>query len=264
MKALAFVLILGLTMMVAPAVTGQSEDPSDAVFQVVVLSNHENSYHGYPQVGYGTGFLISSDGTAITNSHVLYRVVHSPADYRAIAIVGKEFYDVSIVCASKLPYDPTKIDSAGRVVGGGSINSKDVAEIKLGPSTTPYKRFSYRTKDGQIIPLATAHTGSLSEFPFLTIGGMPTGTVRVIGFGGISAIPYKWSTTGQVGRNYTERYDGTPVFDIEFQNPAVPGNSGSPVLNDQNQVVGLWTWHYRDIPTKGTAQQSSVLKDPCN
>jgi V8-like Glu-specific endopeptidase len=105
---------------------------------------------------------------------------------------------------------------------------------------------------------------TLPEFPFLTIGGAPSGTVRVIGFGGISAIPYKWTATGQVDCTCTRKYDGTPIFDVEFQNPAVPGNSGSPALNDQNQVVGLWTWHYYDMPTKGTAQQSSVLRDPCN
>lgn len=264
MPRLTLVLILTSAFIAAPMVTGQPEDPADAVFQVVIMSNHQDSNHRYPQAGYGTGFLISADGTAITNSHVVYRVVHSPEDYRAIAIVGKEFYGATVVCASNLPYDPTKIDNAGRVVGGGAITSKDVAEIKLEPSTTPYKGFDYRTKDGQTIPLATAHSGPLPEFPFLSIGGMPSGTVRVMGFGGISAIPYKWTATGQVDHTYTGKYDGTPVFDIEFQNPAVPGNSGSPVLNDQNQVVGLWTWHYYDKPTMGTAQPSSVLKAPCH
>jgi hypothetical protein len=254
-----------LALIGAPTVTGQSEDLADAVFKVQVWDTKPDSdghYHGHE---YGTAFFINTDGTAITNSHVVYRVAHEPDKYRIMAFVGKEFCDATVMCASKLPYDPTKMNSAGRIVGGATV-SKDVAKIKLAPSTAAegHRSIYYKTKDGQTIPLATAHLDTLPEFPFLTIGGAPSGMVKVIGFGDISANPYKWSTTGQVDRTYTERYDGTAVFDIEFQNPAAPGNSGSPVLNDQNQVVGLWTWHYYDKPTKGTAQQSSVLKDPCN
>jgi V8-like Glu-specific endopeptidase len=53
------------------------------------------------------------------------------------------------------------------------------------------------------------------------------------------------------------------MFDITYQNPARPGNSGSPVPNEKNEVVGLWAWYYYDIPTKGTAQSGTVLTNPC-
>lgn len=57
--------------------------------------------------------------------------------------------------------------------------------------------------------------------------------------------------------------DGTQLFDVTSRNPAVPGDSGSPVLNDAGEVVGLWAWHYYAHPDTGTAQRSDVLRNPC-
>jgi S1-C subfamily serine protease len=57
--------------------------------------------------------------------------------------------------------------------------------------------------------------------------------------------------------------DGTSVFDVISTNPAVPGDSGAPVLNDAGQVVGIWAWHYYDRPDTGTAQMISSLMPAC-
>ena len=226
-------------------------DPAGAVFRIMVMELESNR-----GVYYGTAFFIASDGTALTASHVVYRVVHDPNKYRLLAIVDKEFYDASVVCASRLPYDASTQKTEVPI-------SLDVAKIRLAPATASFSQWSYRTKDGQVIPIATAHRGDLPPFPFLTIGGHPLGHVRVVGFGGISPIPYVWTAEGHVERSWNSRVDGTPLFDITSQNPAVPGDSGAPVLNDQNQVVGLWAWRDHNTRSNGTAQDNSVLLNPC-
>lgn len=267
MKPLAVIFLIGMLLLVPTVAGGQSSnqtrsgDPSDAVFQVEVMDRQPGSdgrMHGH---GYGTAFFISGEGIAITASHVVYRPLHDPEKYRLIAIVGKEFYDANVICASKLPYDPTQADS-NKV---GIPVSRDVAEIKVAPSTMPedHRRFFFKAKTGEDITIATAHTDVLPTFSFLTIGGQPNHHVRVIGFGGISPLPYKWTVEGQVVRTWSSRQDGTPLFDIQSPNPAVPGDSGAPVLNEKDEVVGLWAWHYYNKPDTGTAQESTVLRNPC-
>jgi V8-like Glu-specific endopeptidase len=211
----------------------------------------------------GTGFFIGSDGTALTASHVVYATAHHPDKYRLLAIVGREFYDATIVCSSKLPYDPLNGD---RNQVGVQL-SRDVAEVKLAPSTAFEGRqdeLYFFPKDAPRFPLARAHTDALPVFPYLTISGEPAayGRVRVIGFGHISPIPQRWASEGRVDRAWSAG-DGTPLFDLESANPAQPGDSGSPVLNDQNQVVGIYAWHSYHEPTRGTMEGNAVFQKPC-
>lgn len=236
-----------------------SADPGDAVFQLEVFDRLSSSGGMMRAYEYGTGFFIAGDGTALTASHVVYRAVLAPEKFRLLAIVGKEFYDADVVCASKLPYDPTKNDP-NQI---GVSPARDLAEVKLAPSTIPeaYRRLAINA-NGVEVTIATAHTDPLPTFPFLTIGSHPGVHVRIMGFGGISPIPYKWTSDGQVVQSYAAS-DGTPVFDIVSHNPAVPGDSGAPVLDDHNQVVGLYAWQAYNPPDTGTAMEGSVLKTPC-
>jgi len=238
--------------------SAQSVDPTTAVFRLQVLDAQlqpDGFFHGH---GYGTGFFIAADGTALTASHVVYTVVHDPGKYRLLAIVGQEMFDANVVCASKLPYDPSNPKSI-------TILSRDVAEIRLAPSTMPegHRRNFIRTPSGEQIVLATAHTDSeMPTFPFLTIGGQADGQVTVVGFGGISAIPSEWTATGRVVGTGTAQ-DGTPIFNVDSSNPPVPGDSGAPVLGPQGTVVGLWAWHSLVNPRLSTAEDGSVLQKPC-
>jgi V8-like Glu-specific endopeptidase len=261
-----FLLIL---LTIVPPVSGQSpgpiEDPSDAVFQVVTYDREPDKDGDFRAHGFGTGFFISPDGTALTASHVVYLAAHDPARYRLLGVVGKqgrrEFYDVKLICSTKLPYDPSKSDTNQ----AGVPYTKDVAEIKLEPSTAFEGRketLSYLLTDGTRLAWAKAHTGALPPFPFLTVGGSPERNVRVIGFGAISPLPYEWTADGNVGRFWTAR-DGTPLFDVVSQNPPQPGDSGSPVLNDKNEVVGIFAWRYYQKPDTGTAQGNTILIRPC-
>lgn len=248
---LAIVIINALLAIPALA---QADDPARAVF---MLQTVRLDGHGYKGMEYGTAFFVSGDGAALTNSHLVYRVQHDPEHYRLIAIVDKEFYSAEIVCASSLQDDPR---------GGLPVVhlSRDVAEIRLAPSAFPFDTFALVFKTGERVTFATAHRGALRPFPFLTIAGRPAlGTrIHIIGFGHISPIPRKWTSRGQISHT-GQTPDGTEIFDIEFTHPARPGNSGSPVFNDQNQVIGLWTWYASSRPDLGTAISSSALMNPC-
>jgi hypothetical protein len=260
MKAL--MLILGLVVMTGPVATGQAEDPSGAVF--MIRTTDHDAQNGKVQThGYGTAFFISKDGTALTAGHLVSSFSKDPKKYRIIAVVGKEFYDTQLVCAT---FPPSTPDGMGHTI---SPMARDIAEIKLIPSTAfdgKKDTIFYFPKSGDPIPLATAHLGSLPDFPYLPIGGQAKGHVRVIGFGDISAIPHIWTADEQVEDLYgplRASRDGTPFFGLYSDHPATYGDSGAPVVNDQNQVVGIMDKLAPQDRRHGAAEASSVLLNPC-
>lgn len=231
-----------------------ADDPAQAVFLLEVVTRDGGSYHG---AVYGTAFFIAPDGTALTNSHVLYLAAHEPARYELLAVVNQEFYSASIICASRLYHDPTD-------PGLNLRPSRDVAKIRLSPSTFPFPRWRLALPSGHRLLQATAHRAALPRFPFLTIAGRPTSgdPVRVVGFGHIFPGPLPWTANGQVlGIDRTA--DGTEIFGIDVSGPASPGNSGSPVLNTRDEVVGMWTWLSLSDSNIGMAISNSALAVPC-
>ncbi|HLW59547.1 MAG TPA: serine protease [bacterium] len=261
----AILIAISLLGYASPLATAQEPDPSNAVFMVHITdrdpvfnsTTQEYRVHSY---GFCTAFFIGAEGTAMTNSHCGARVVKDPDKYRMIAIVGTEWYDVQMICASHLPYDATTHPREVEF-------SKDVSEIKLIPSDAYAGKkttFYYPIKELEMRPWATPHQGALPAFPFLVIDGHPQGDVRVVGFGQIGAIPEKWTARGVVEKFFRAR-DGTETFGIEMDNGrAQPGDSGAPVLNGQNRVVGLWTWHDTTKSNMGYAQSNSVLRNFCH
>jgi S1-C subfamily serine protease len=218
------------------------------VFEQVQAGQHPT----WRAVAWGTAFFISEDGRALTASHVIDRV-RAGRRYVLVAVVGREFYGASLVCASQLPYDPVTQQMNVPL-------SRDVAEIQV---TRPEVQFDQITYNG--FPYVTAHHGPIPKFPTLEFGPEPRvgDLVRVLGPGGeVQPAPYQWSAQGEVSR-VAQLSDGTLGFKISFSyRSAVPGVSGSPVLSANGQVVGLLDWRDQDTPS-GTAIGSSALQPAC-
>lgn len=247
------VLVLALLCALAGSRAGAqpAAAPDDAAFMLLTTTPE-----GRQQFALGTAFFVDPDGTALTNSHVVYRAHENPERYLLMAIVGREFYSAAVLCATTLPYDPR---------GGPTLKEReigrDVAQIKLGRS-----RFSFATYTVGGVE-RSAHLTGLPRFPALRLGGDPSpgAAVRIIGYGLIGFPPTagtRWTATGTVDE-VGEVSDGTPAFKVASTNRPREGNSGSPVLDAAGQVVGMWTWNEDDNLAYGVAIASSALKRPC-
>jgi len=243
MTGLLGILLMGAALTVQGRV-GAQQFRLHSVFQVLIM----NKTNGHA-VSAGTGFFIDSNGTALTNSHIVHPVTARHSLYEALAVVNREFYGVQIVCASDLPSDP--------IASGVHIARRDVAEIRL---TAP--RDLDLAYDRVRI---SGHVGPLPKFPPLPLGDDPAvgDRVRILGFGDLaSPVPYEWSAAGTVSRT-GRALDGTPVFNVTLTRKTEPGHSGSPVLNTRDQVVGIHTWHLASDPTMGLEIGSSALRTAC-
>lgn len=231
------------------------QPPQRSVFLIEVWEQVQGGRNfQWRSVNQGTAFFVSEDGTALTASHVVYRVRQSRY-YSLLAVIGREFYSAALVCASELPYDPTTQQTH---IG----NSRDVAEIRVTHPEFPFDQISHNG-----VPFATAHRGRMPAFPALSFGPEPSvgDPVRVLGFGAVATqpLPYEWSADGEVNRDETFS-DGTPGFKIVFSDNAVAGGqSGSPVLNATGQVVGLLDWRDANNIQVGTAIGRRALDPAC-
>jgi len=251
LAAAALLLFLGGPL----SALGQEGAPWEAVFQIITLTPEGR------WVARGTAFFTDPSGLALTNSHVVYRAQHDPQNYMLFAIFNKEFYGVEIVCASHLGSDPA--EAAEGPLG------RDVAQIRLAPAAKKYTWWKLvppgaQSEDGQPHLEWVPHTGPLPYFPFFTLGDGPEkqGQVRVVGYGRISKATEKIVATGIITKMAAAE-DGTPVFEIESSDRPERGSSGSPVLNEQDRVVGMYTWNEPKSDIAGLAISSAALTTPC-
>ncbi|HLW46889.1 MAG TPA: serine protease [bacterium] len=234
---------------------GSPATVNPAVFQLLTLTRADDSV-----VFEGTAFFIAPDGTALTNSHVVHFAHTDPARYQLIALYGSEYYSVAVVCASPLAAPPSP-DGTQRT----PVIGRDVAEIKLEPSRVMGAKV-LQFRDG---PNFSAHLTRLPAFRALRLGTDPApGTrVRVTGYGLIQerlrVTPWEqWTTTGVITA-VAKAPDGTPVFRITSVDAPRPGNSGSPVLDETDQVVGILVWASVSDFAFSAGIAGSALRAPC-
>lgn len=254
----ALVLAVAIAAVSAPAVPRAGHaagQVNPAVFQLLTVSKADDRI-----VFSGTGFFIARDGTALTDSHVVYHARTDPARYRLIALYEGEFYSAAVVCASKLAAPPSP---------DGTLRSdaiaRDVAEIKVEPSRVPGAKV-IQFAGG---PRFTAHISRVPVFPVLGLGTDPRpGTpVRVTGYGVIEerlrVTPWEQWTTAGVVSGVARANDGTPLFRITSVDAPRPGNSGSPVLDGAGRVVGIIVWASTNDLSFSAGIAASALKTPC-
>jgi hypothetical protein len=244
---------LALAVAGGPAVSfapGAARGDNPAVFKLLTQSKADGDF---PFAG--TAFFTSAEGTALTNSHLVYFASTDPANYRLIGLYRGEFFSAVVVCASRLPERPSSDAPPSRF-------GRDVAQIKLEPWRTPGISV-IQFRDG---PVYTAHLARLPAFPALRVGGDPHQglPVHVTGYGErLGVTPWQqWTTRGVVAA-VLKGEDGTPLLRITSTDAPRPGSSGSPVLDEQDRVVGMIAWTSRADLSFSAGIAGSALKTPC-
>lgn len=251
--ASTLVVLAGL-ITTAPPVQAQSPAIERSVFHLVVITPDGDGWKSYAS---GTGFFVAPDGTSLTNAHVVYPVVRFPDRYKLLVLLDGVFYGADVECSTRLRHDPMTAQPGPVELG------RDLARIRVKLPAFAFSEWGIRAQ-GEFLSIARRPEGSLPAFQPLAIGPAPRPgeTIRVLGFGQISAIPRRWSTSGRVDE-FHNASDGTRVFTVRFTLPPQPGNSGSPVLNAQGTVVGIWTWTLIGDEAIGVAIAGPELQNPC-
>ena len=203
-------------------------------------------------VALGSGFFISSNGYIATNAHVVstthdgeekakqalfWQLVNQLAkqvgkDPRSIANFIDEhstlqsfqlFHHVIIPDGSAYPFE---IKQYGAPTGEGNDQGKDVAVIKI------------EVKNAPVLKLADSEKVQLQDH--VTVIGYP-GAADTFNSGLLSSKSSLEATIndGKISAKKTAT-SGAPI--LQTNTAATHGNSGGPVLNDANEVIGLLTF----------------------
>ena len=204
-------------------------------------------------IGLGSGFFISANGYIATNAHVV-SMTHDGEDkakqtlfYQFIQQIAHQyhkdpntlntqaidqysqlqsfqlFHHVIIPDGSSFPFE---IKQYGAPTGEGNDQGKDVAIIKI------------EVKNAPILKLADSDKVQLQDH--VTVIGYP-GAADTFNTGTLSARSAFEATIndGKISAKKTAS-SGAPI--LQTSTAATHGNSGGPVINDSNEVVGLLTF----------------------
>jgi len=204
-------------------------------------------------IGLGSGFFISSNGYVATNAHVV-SMTHDGEDkakqtlfYQLVQQIAQQygkdprqlntqfidqhsqlqsfqiFHHVIIPDGSSYPFE---IKQYGAPTGESNDQGKDVAIVKI------------EVKNAPILKLADSDKVQLQDH--VTVIGYP-GAADTFNTGTLSARSAFEATIndGKISAK-KQASSGAPI--LQTSTPATHGNSGGPVINDANEVVGLLTF----------------------
>src|ERR1044072_3200034 len=204
-------------------------------------------------IGLGSGFFISSNGYIATNAHVV-TMTHDGEDKAKQALfyqmvqqiaqqIGKDprslntnfinehsqlqsfqlVHHVIIPDGSAFPFE---IKQYGAPTGEGNDQGKDVAIIKI------------EVRNAPILKLADSEKVQLQDH--VTVIGYP-GAADTFNSGLLSSKSALEATIndGKISAK-KQATSGAPI--LQTSTAATHGNSGGPVLNDANEVIGLLTF----------------------
>ena len=227
----------------------------DGAAGVIVFSppGYQPQTYNVSAVALGSGFFISSNGYIATNAHVVsitkegeqkakqmlfWQMVqqigqqlgkdprslnHNFIDQHSTLQSFQKFHHVIIPDGTALPFE---IKQYGAPTGEGADQGKDVAIVKI------------EVRNAPILKLADSDKVQLQDH--VTVIGYP-GAADTFHSGLLSARSALEATIndGKISAR-KQSASGAPI--LQTSAPATHGNSGGPVLNDANEVVGLLTF----------------------
>ena len=223
-----------------------------AAGQILLETDGGSRTYNVSSISLGSGFFISSNGYIATNAHVVstthdgeekakqalfWNFVQQVAqqinrDPRSIAGYLNEhsqlqsfqaYHHVIIPDGSAFPFE---IKAYGAPTGEGNDQGKDVAIVKI------------EVKNAPVLKLADSEKVQLQDH--VTVIGYP-GAADTFNSGLLSQRSALEATIndGKISAKKTAT-SGAPI--LQTNTAATHGNSGGPVINDTNEVIGLLTF----------------------
>lgn len=214
---------------------------------------YQGQVYNVSAIGLGSGFFISSNGYIATNAHVV-SMTHDGEDkakqtlfYQLVQQIARQygkdprslntqfidqysqlqsfqiFHHVIIPDGSSFPFE---IKQYGAPTGESNDQGKDVAVIKI------------EVKNAPILKLADSEKVQLQDH--VTVIGYP-GAADTFNTGTLSSRSALEATIndGKISAK-KQATSGAPI--LQTNTAATHGNSGGPVINDANEVIGLLTF----------------------
>ena len=224
-KLCALVLSLILVcMLVAPASAAAASDPREGV--AVIATAYVFANGSSRLLGHGTGFFVNDEILA-TNHHVVADFLESGAGER-LEITQNDDSVVNVYAEVRVYYDSNRYVKASVV---DADEHKDLAILRLeSPARERTPLVLESPTDDMIV-----HNEK----------------IRAVGYPGLSDnwwmdATTSWDknsatfTSGSMSRLLTQ--SGTGTRNIQVDLDIKHGNSGGPVINESNNVVGIATW----------------------
>lgn len=171
----------------------------------------------------GSGFIVSSNGTLVTNKHV---VADTTMTYQVITSDGKKY------SVKNIYRDPLN----------------DVAILKIDPSQNPSKK---------LVPLTLGDSSNLQVGQYVIAIGTALGEFRNTVTTGVISGLGRGITAGSPYEGSVEQLNNVIQTDAAIN----PGNSGGPLFNSSGQVIGVNTAVSQNGQNIGFAIPINVIKD---